>query len=694
MRNTIGAAAATCMLCACAGTGPAAPDAVAPLPAGNPLLTPSTLPYEYPPFDRIEDAHFLPAFEAGMAEQLHEAAGIAANPEPPSFDNTIVALERSGRLLTRVSAVFFNLAASDTNETLQQVQAEIAPRLAAHRDAMLLDPRLFARVDALHARRDALALDAESLRLLEQLHRDFVRAGARLSEASKERMKAINAELSALTTRFQQNLLKDSNASAVVVDDVAELDGLSADAISAAAEAAKGRGLDGKYLLTLQLPTMQPVLAELRNRALRERVYAASIRRGSNGNELDNKDVLLKIVALRAERAALLGYPDHASYVLEERTARTKQAVDEMLGRLAPAAVANARAEAAALQALIDAQGGGFRLEPWDWAYYAEQLRKQRYAFDESELRPYLEMERVLRDGVFYMAQRLYGLQFAERKDLPVYHPDVRVFEVREADGSVLGLFLADFFARPSKRGGAWMNSFVEQSGLLGTRAVVVNNLNVAKPAPGEPVLLSFDEANTMFHEFGHALHGLFSNVRYPYFSGTSVPRDFVEYPSQVHEMWVTDPEVLRRYARHHQSGEPMPQDLVDRVLAAQKFKQGFATTEYLAASLLDQAWHQLAPAGVPAAVEDFEAAALRRAGVALDTILPRYRSTYFSHVFAGGYSAGYYSYIWSEVLDADSVEWFKENGGLKRENGDHFRRSASFAAAIRKSRRCSCAAV
>ncbi len=672
MKPSVSVVAASALLCGCATVGTPVDAPV----AGNPLMVASTLPYQYPPFDLIRDEHFAPAFETGMREQLREIDAIAGDTAPASFDNTVVAMERSGALLNRVSAVFYNLAASNTNPQIQTVQAEMAPRLAAHNDTILLNPALFARVESLYAGRTALGLDAESLRLLELLRRDFVRAGAQLAADKQAQLRSINAELSALTTRFQQNLLKDTNDSAVVLDSVADLDGLGADGIAAAAEAAKARGLEGKWVLGLQLPTVQPALSSLTKRAVRERIYKASIQRGNNGNDADNKATLLRIVELRARRAGLLGYADHASFVLEESTALTRQAVNQMLARLTPAAVANVKVEAADLQQLIDEQGGGFRLAPWDWAFYAEQLRKQRYAFDESQLRPYLEMEHVLRDGVFYMAGRLYGLTFTERKDLPVYQPDVRVFEVRDADGSVLGLFLADYFARASKRGGAWMNSFVQQTGLLGTRAVLVNNLNVPKPPAGEPVLLTFDEANTMFHEFGHALHGLFSNVKYPYFSGTSVPRDFVEYPSQVHEMWVTDPEVLGNYARHYQTGEPMPQALADKVLAAQKFNQGFTTTEYLGATLLDQAWHQLAPGTLIDDAMVFEAAALKSAGVQIDSVLPRYRSTYFSHIFAGGYSAGYYAYIWSEVLDADSVEWFKQNGGLQRENGEHFRQT------------------
>ena len=641
-------------------------------PADNPFFAPSDLPYALPPFDRIGVEHYLPAFRRGMADQRAEVAAIAADPEPPSFENTLVALERSGRLLERVSAVFFNQASSDTNPEVERVQEEMAPELAAHSDAIHLDPALFARIDELHRNRDRLGLDAESLWLLERYHTDFVRAGARLAPADQDRLRALNEELSALSTTFQQHLLADTNASAVVVDDARELDGLSEDALAAAAEAGKARDLDGSYVLSLVSPTGQPALASLTDRALRERLFRASVNRGRNGNVHDTSAVILRMALLRAERARLLGYPDHAAYVVEDETARTTDAVTSMLTPLVPAAVANARAEAADLQA---ATGDSATLQAWDWAYYSERIRRERYEIDATTIRPYLELEGVLLNGVFGAAGSLYGLQFTERDDLPRYHPDVRVFEVSEEDGSPLGLYLADFYARESKRGGAWMNSFVEQSELLGTKPVVVNTFNIARPADGEPTLLTFDDVRTLFHEFGHALHGLFSSVRYPRFSGTSVPSDFVEYPSQVNEMWGLWPEVIGRYAVHHRTGERMPQELVDRVLAARKFNQGFATTEYLAAALLDLAWHRLQAGDEPDDVQAFEAAALEKAGVALDAIPPRYRSTYFAHIFAGGYSAGYYSYIWSEVLDADTVEWFTENGGLRRENGDRFRR-------------------
>lgn len=648
----------------------------------NPFYAESTLPYRVPPFDRIRDAHYLPAFEAGMKQELAEVAAIAADPAPPSFGNTIEAMERSGRLLDRVSTVFFNLASAHTNPQIQALQQSLAPRLSAHRDAIYLDAALYARIDALHAQRATLGLDAESLRLLERYHRNFVRAGARLGDDEKVRLRGYNEELSSLTTRFQQNLLKDSNASALVTDRVEDLEGLSADALAAAAEAANARGQAGQWVLNLQLPSGQPALAHLRKREVRQRLFMASIERGNNGNEFDNKDVLARIAQLRAERAALLGYATHAAYQIEEQTARTPEAVMKLLRELAPPAVANARTEAKALQQLINEEvkrnkSDPFLLEPWDWAYYSEQLRKARYDFDEAQLKPYFELDRVLKDGVFYFANRLYGLSFKERTDLPVYLPDVRVFEVFEADGTALGLFYADFHARPSKRGGAWANSLVRQATLLGDdKPVVVNNLNVPKQPPGQPALLTIDEVNTMFHEFGHALHALFSQVRYPTFSGTAVPRDFVEYPSQVHEMWALYPEVLANYARHHQTGAPMPQVLVDKVKAAEKFNQGYSTTEYLAATLLDQAWHGLTAGALPQDARRFEPDALRAAGVDLATVPPRYRSTYFNHIFSGGYSAGYYSYIWSEVLDADTVEWFREHGGLTRENGEHFRRT------------------
>jgi peptidyl-dipeptidase Dcp len=640
---------------------------------GNPFLAPSSLPFEFPDFDAIREEHFLPAFAAGMAEQRAEVDAITADPGPATFENTIVALERSGAILRRVSSVFFTLVGSCSTAGIREIEAEVAPQLAAHADAIALDPVLFTRIEALFAARHDLDLDAESLRLLERRHRDAVRAGARLAPGEQARLRELNAELSTLSTEFGARLLAGANAAAVLVEahdneDGAQLDGLPSDAVSAAARAAAERGHEGAYLLTLVLPTGQPALASLTDRGLRERLHRASTGRGFGG-EHDTRDVVLRIVALRAERARLLGHPHHASWVVEIGTAGTVEAIDAMLGKLAPVSVANARKEAAELS-----EAASFPIEAWDRAFYAERVRRERFDLDTDALRPYFELERVLHDGVFHAAGRLYGLRFAERHDLPRYHPDVRVFDVFDEDGR-LGLFVADLYARDSKRGGAWMNSFVTQSRLLGTKPVVLNTLNIAKPADGEPTLLTVDNVRTLFHEFGHALHGLFSDVTYPTFSGTSVPRDFVEFPSQVNEMWLEDPEILASYARHHETGEPLPADLVERLAASRRFGEGFATTEYLAATLLDQAWHRLGPDDRVTDVERFEVDALAAAGIAEPTAPPRYRTTYFNHIFGGAYSAAYYSYIWSEVLDADTVEWFAENGGLRRENGDTFRR-------------------
>ncbi len=675
-------AVTTCFgLTACAGSSSSIPaeksvdksvDAAKPQNA-NPLLQLSDLPYHYPHFDTIKDEHFVPAFEQGMKEGRAEIDAIAGNPEAPSFDNTIVAMEKSGQTLARVASVFFNLTGTVTNPTLEKVDAEMSPRLSAYNDAIVLNEKLFARVKALHDKAETLRLDAESRRLLDRYYVNFVRAGAQLSDADKDKLRAFNEKLATLNTQFQQNLLKETNESAIVVDSEAELDGLEPGAIAGAREAAKARGLDGKFLLSLQNTSGQPALAQLKNRSVRERLYKASIERSSHGGANDNREVVASIVELRAQRAALLGYANHAAYQLEDATAKTTDAVNKLLAQLAPAAVANARKEAADMQKLLDQQKAGYKLAAWDWAYVAEAVRKQRYDFDESATKPYFELNNVLENGVFYMAQGLYGLTFKERNDLPKYHPDTRVFEVFK-DGSAIGIFIFDPFKRDSKRGGAWMNSYVDQSDLFGYKPVVANHLNIPKPPAGEPVLLTADEVTTAFHEFGHAIHGLLSNVKYPMFSGTNVPRDFVEFPSQVHEMWATWPEVLAHYARHYKTGEPMPQALVDKIKATDKFNQGYATTEYLAATLLDQAWHQL-PAG-QAHISDvlaFEKASLVRAGVDYALVPPRYRTTYFSHVFSGGYSAGYYSYIWSEVLDADTVEWFKQKGGFKRENGQWF---------------------
>ena len=634
----------------------------------NPLLAPSPLPYGFPDFTAIREEHFEEAFGVGMAEQCAEVAAIIASPGPPTFDDTVVALECSGATLRRVSAVFFTLVGSLSTPGIREIEARVAPRLAAHADAITLDPALFARLEALVA--EPPDVDPESLHLLERRHRDAVRAGARLEAPEQERLRALNAELSALTAEFGTRLLADTNDAAVVVDDPAKLDGLSSDAVSAAARAADARGHPGRYLIPLVLPTQQPALASLTDRDLRERLSRASTSRGARGNAHDTRDLVRRITALRAERARLLGHPHHASWVVEVGTAGTVEAVEKLLAALVPPAVRNARAEAAELAAVA-----GHPLEPWDRAFYTERVRRERDV-DGAALRPYLELERVLRDGVFAAAAGLYGLRFAERHDLPVHHPDVRVFDVSRDTGEPVGLFVADHYARESKRGGAWMSSFVVQSRLLGTRPVVLNTLNLAKPADGEPTLLSVAEVVTLFHEFGHALHGLLSDVRYPTFAGTGVPRDFVEFPSQVNEVWLRDPPVVARYARHHVTGEPLPEALRDRLTdPAPQFGAGFATTEYLAAALLDLAWHRLGPDDEVDDVEAFEAAALAAAGIPA-SMPPRYRSAYFNHVFSGAYSAAYYSYIWSEVLDADTVEWFADRGGLRRENGETFRRA------------------
>ena len=669
--------AATLLACLVTSMPSILSAAAAPLPAGNPFAAPSPLPLHYPQFDRIRDSDFAPAFDAGMAGQLEEIGAIAGNPQPASFDNTILAMERSGQLLDRATATFYNLEGADTNDARKALRNEYAPRFAAHTDAIQLDSRLFARVESLYERRTRLGLDAEAQRLIERYYSDFVRAGARLSDADKEKLKTINAELATLSTRFAQYVLDEVNAAAVVVDDVKELDGFTPAQIAAAAAAAESRKLPGKYVIALVNTTGQPPEAQLTNRALRQRLHEASIARGSHGGPYDTRAIVSRMMTLRANRAALLGFANHAAYVLADETAKTPEAVNRMLRQLAPAAVDNARREAALLQARIDREGGGFKLAAWDWAFYSEKVRAEQYAFDESQLRPYLELDNVLEKGVFFAAGKLYGLTFKRRTDLPVYHPDVRVYDVFDAANRQLAIFIADVYARPSKRGGAWMNSYVSQSGLTGYLPVVANHLNIPKPPAGEPTLLTWDEVTTAFHEFGHALHGMFSNVKYPYFSGTNVPRDFVEYPSQVNEVWADWPDVLQNYARHHRTGELMPRALLDKVVAAAKFNQGFATTEYLAAALVDQRWHQIGAAQMPGAdgVMKFEAEALAAEGVDFAPVPPRYRTPYFSHIMSG-YSAGYYSYIWSEVLDANSRAWFREHGGLTRANGDHFRRT------------------
>lgn len=632
----------------------------------NPLLTPSTLPFGLPPFADIDESHYAEAIRAGLEAHLAEIQAIVDNPEPAGFDNTALAMERAGQLLQRAAASFFTLVSADASDGIRALETELSPEFSAHQDAIYMNRRLFERFAALNT----AGHDDESVRLVEEYLKEFRQSGIQLDDEGQERLRTVNAELSGLGTDFGQRVKEAMKTSALLLDDASELSGLPADDIASAAEAARSAGHDGKFLLTLIQPSNQPAMAALENRDVRRRLYQTSISRGSSGGSLDVRDLVKSMVALRAEKARLLGFANYAELTVDRQTAPDFEAVQNMMNRLAPAAVRNADAEATAL-----AEVAGHPLEAWDWAYYSAKVRRERYSVDEQALRPYFELDRVLRDGVFFAATSLYGVTFHARPDLQGYHPDVRVWEVRNADGSELGLFLGDYYARESKRGGAWMNSLVEQSALLGTKSVVINNLNISKPPAGEPTLLTLDELRTTFHEFGHALHGLFSNVTFPRFSGTAVPRDFVEYPSQVNEMWIMWPEVLANYARHHVTGEPLPQEIVDRLNESQLWGEGLGTTEYLGAALLDLAWHVLDGSGVPEDVLEFEAKALAAAGVAHSLIPPRYRTGYFQHIFAGdGYAAGYYSYIWSEVLDADTVEWFKENGGLSRANGDFFR--------------------
>lgn len=640
----------------------------------NPFFARSTLPAELPPFADIRDEHYGPAFERGMADQLLEVATITEQITAPDFDNTIAALERSGSLLARVAAAFFTLASADGTDFVRGLETELAPRLAAHEDAVRLNGRLFARIVSVADGDEPL--DDEQRWLVQRYRIELTLAGAALDDIGKDELRTLNRRLSELTTAFDNELVADTNELAVQVTDEAELAGLSTDDVAAAAGAAADRGLPG-YLITLVLPTGHPALASLIRRDLRERIMSASLARGSRGGEHDNRERLLEIVRLRARRAELLGFPMHAAAVTADETARTPEAVQAMLRRLAVPAARNAHAEAGVMQQRLAADGVAGPVRSWDWAYYAEAERAARYDVDDAALRPYLEADRVLRDGVFFAATRLYGVTFRERTDLVGYHPEVRVFAVHDHDGALLGLYLLDLYTRDTKRGGAWMNSLVDQSRLTDTPyRVVVNNLNVPKPPAGEPTLLTLDSTTTLFHEFGHALHGLFATVGYPKLAGTNVPRDFVEFPSQVNEQWVLHPDVLASYAVHVRTGEPLPPGTAERLRAAAGFNEGFATSEYLAAATLDQAWHRLSAAEAEAVtdVAAFEAAALSDAGLANPAVPTRYSSAYFAHIFSGGYSAAYYAYIWSEVLDADTVAWFEEHGGLTRENGDRFR--------------------
>ena len=641
-----------------------------PIDASNPFAQRSTLEYELPPFALIKEEHYLPAFYAGCAEQLKEVEAIIASGEP-TFENTLVAMEKSGQLLTRMLMVFYNKSSSDTSDSLIAIEEEMAPKLAVHSDAIRLNPALFARIKKLYETRESLGLNEEDANLLDKYYTDFIHAGAHLSDAQRETLKGLNEQLSKLQTQFDKSVLADTNDLAVIVDDVKDLDGLSENEIAACAAAAKDRDLEGKYLINAVNFSGHPLLASLKNRELRKKVMQNSLIKANRDNENDTKKILVEMAMLRAERAKLFGAKTHAEYSLQTSTAKGPANVHKMLRQIAPAALRNAKAEAADLQKAI---GTEFELESWDWDLYTEQVRLAKYNVDTTAMRPYFELERVLVDGVFFAANKLFGISFKERKDLITYHPDARAFEVFNEDGSKLGLFIGDFYTRDSKHGGAWMNNLVDQNFRFDQLPIIVNNLNIPKPPAGQPTLLTFDEITTLFHEFGHALHGLLSKVTYIRTSGTNVERDFVEFPSQVNEMWILWPEVVENYARHHETGEKLPQEWIDNLEAAKTFNEGHATTSYLAAAILDLAWHELEAGESVDDVVAFEKKAIEDYGLAFGPVPTRYRSTYFSHIFAGGYSASYYGYIWSEILDAEAVDWFKENGGLSRKNGEHFR--------------------
>ena len=654
-------------------TAPGAPVVAAFGPA-NPFASASTLPFQAPPFDKITNADYQPALDEGMRRQLAEVHTIVADTSQPTFENTIIALEKSGLLLTRTASVFFAITQANTNDTLQKVEEAETPRLAAHGDAIHLNDTLFTRVKSVFDRRANLRLDAGQSFLVARYYRDFVRAGAALADSDKAKLRMLNKEEATLSTNFKNHLLASAKTGALVIMDKAELDGLGDAEIAAAAVAAKSRKLDGKWVFPLQNTTQQPVQASLKNRSVRERLFRASTTRAELGDSNDTRAIIRRLAQLRADRAKLLGYPSWAAYVTDDQMAHTPETAIKLLTDLVPAATGRARGEAAKMQTLIDAQNGGFKLAPWDWQYYAEQVRKAEYALDESQIKPYFELDRVLKDGVFFAATQLYGLTFKERNDLPRYHPDVRVFEVYDADGSSMALWYCDYYKRDNKGGGAWENSFIDGIGLFKTKPVIFNVANFTKPAGGQPALLSSDDVKTMFHEFGHALHAMLTHVEYPRLAGTNVPTDFVEFPSQFNEHWALYPTVLANYAKHYQTGEPMPAELVAKIKNARTFNQGFATTEYVAASLLDMAWHTLPPGAQQADVDAFEAAALTRYHVDVPEVPPRYRTNYFAHIWSGGYSANYYAYLWSEVLDHDAYAWFTENGGLSRANGQRFR--------------------
>ena len=643
----------------------------------NPFFAASPLPFHAPDFAAVNVEHFMPAFEEGMRQQLAQMEEIANQSAAPTLENTLIAMERSGDILDRVAPVFFHLSSAHTNDSLQKLEEEIAPKLASHSDNIYLNAKLFQRVETLWKGREKASWSEEQRRLVEKYYENFVRAGARLTADQQARIRAINEELSTLTTQFQNNLLAVTKERSLLIDDVSKLDGLSSSDLSSAKQGATARGQEGKYLLSMQNTTRQPVLTSLKNRDTRKAVWLASANRAiGEAGGIDNRPIVLKLTKLRAERAKLLGYANHAAYTLENQMAENPEAAFKMLKDLVPGVMAKARIESEKILEAMRADGIDGPVEPWDWEYYAERVRARDYSVDESAVKPYFEMESVLQNGVFYAYGKLYGISFRERKDLPVWHPTVRVFDVIDAGGKTIGLFYADYYHRENKRGGAWMDAFVSQSRLREHQPVVVNCMNIPQPAPGTPTLLSLDEVTTMFHELGHGVHGLFSSVEYPLLSGTNVPRDYVEFPSTVHEDWAIDPEILAHYARHYQTGETIPKDLLAKAIAASRFNKGYETLEYMAAALVDLGWHSLTEEQVPSDVESFEKELLKRFGVDFAPVPPRYRSSYFAHVWSGGYSAGYYAYLWSEVLAADAFAAWRERGGLKQSNGEDFRKA------------------
>jgi peptidyl-dipeptidase Dcp len=639
----------------------------------NPFYATSTLPFHAPPFDKIKDSDYQPAIEAGMAQQLEEIRAIADNPAPPTFENTLVAMEKTGALFRRATAAFDGVTGANTNPTLQKAEEALAPLIAAHSDAIYLNSRLFARVQAVYNQRESLKLDPESQRLLEIVYQRFVHAGANLSDADKAKLKKLNEEESTLSNAFKNKLLAATRDAALVTTDKAALAGLSDAQVAAAAAAAQSRHVEG-YVIPLQNTTQQPSLSSLSDRATRQTLFESSWTRSERGGENDTRATIARLAQLRTEKAKLLGFPNYAAWKLENQMAKTPEAALKFMDDLVPPATANAQSEAKEIQSVIDPQKAGFQLEPWDWNFYAEQVRKAKYDLDESQVRPYFELNNVLQNGVFYAANQLYGITFKERHDIPVYQPDVRVFEVTDANGKPLALFYCDYFKRDNKNGGAWMNEFVPQSKLLGTLPVVYNVANLPKPVEGQPALITFTDVITMFHEFGHALHGMFSNTEYPSLSGTSVARDFVEFPSQFNEHWATYPAVFNHYAKHYKTGEPMPADLAAKIEKSRTFNQGYALTELLAAAELDMQWHTLPPGSPLEDVDAFEKQALEKTHTALHDVPPRYRSSYFSHIWQNGYAAGYYAYLWAEMLDDDAYQWFADHGGMTRANGDRFR--------------------